>query len=174
MIAVVLVPIVEKQTGQHMQQVKLPTCIIALANIASNIFEKLLYDRISYALSLTTCSNQFGFKTKHSTDMSIYAFKEAGLKYRSLNSNVYSCFLDASKAFDRVNHYVLFDTVHIGATQTLTLHVESTYFRLLDSGLLCSPGYTCRVSGFLRIAADVNLQFEPGRGIRVKGMHIKP
>ena len=53
-----------------------------------------LYDRISYAL--TTCSNQFGFKTKHSTDiMCIYAFKEAVLKYRSLNSNVYSCFLDA-------------------------------------------------------------------------------
>ena len=41
--------------------------------------------------------------------MCIYAFKEAVLKYRSLNSNVYSCFLDASKAFDRVNHYVLFD-----------------------------------------------------------------
>ena len=39
----------------------------------------------------------------------IYAFKEAVLKYLSLNSNVYSCFLDASKAFDRVNHYVLFD-----------------------------------------------------------------
>ena len=30
------------------------------------------------------------------------------LKYCSLNSNVYSCFLDAS-TFDRVNHYVLFD-----------------------------------------------------------------
>ena len=40
---------------------------IALASIVSKIFEKLLYDRISYAL--TTCSNQFGFKTKHSTDM---------------------------------------------------------------------------------------------------------
>ena len=36
----------------------------------------------------------------------IYAFKEAVLKYRSLNSNLYSCFLDA---FDRVNHYVLLE-----------------------------------------------------------------
>ena len=38
--------------------------------------------------------------------MTIYALKEAVRKYRSLNSNVYSCFLDASKAFYRV---VLFD-----------------------------------------------------------------
>ena len=69
------------------------------------VLEKLIYDRI--ALCLTTCSNQFGFKAKHSTDMPIYTLKEAVLKYHSLNSNVYSCFLDASKAFDRGNHYVL-------------------------------------------------------------------
>ena len=37
--------------------------------------------------------------------MCIYAFKEAVLKYRSLNSYAYSCLL----AFDRVNHYVLFE-----------------------------------------------------------------
>ena len=73
----------------------------------SKVFEKLMFDCIDY--NLTTCSNHFGFKTKHNTDICIYAFKEAVLKYRSLNSNVYSCFLDASKAFDRVNHYVLFE-----------------------------------------------------------------
>ena len=101
MIAVVLVPIVKNKRASICSKSNYRP--IALASILSNIFEKLLYDRISYAL--TTCSNQFGFKTKHSTDMCIYAFKEAVLKYRSLNS----CFLDASKAFDRVNHYVLFD-----------------------------------------------------------------
>ena len=97
----VIVPIVKNKRASICSKVNyIP---IALASIVSKIFEKLLYDRISYAL--TTCSNQFGFKTKHSTDMCIYAFKEAVLKYRILNSNVFSCFLDASKAFDRVNHY---------------------------------------------------------------------
>ena len=73
----------------------------------SKVLEKLFYDRI--AVYLNTCSNQFSFKAKHSTDMTIYALKEAVLNYRSLNNNVYSCFLDPSKAFDRVNQYVLFD-----------------------------------------------------------------
>ena len=44
--------------------------------------------RVSEALE--TCSNQFGFKAKHSTDMCILAFKEAILKYRDLSSNVYT------------------------------------------------------------------------------------
>ena len=88
MIAVVLVPIVKNKRASICSKSNYRP--IALASIVSKIFEKLLYDRISYAL--TTCSNQFGFKTKHSTDMCIYAFKEAVLKYRSLNSNVYSCF----------------------------------------------------------------------------------
>ena len=84
MIAVVLVPIVKNKRASICSKSNYRP--IALGSIVSTIFEKMLYDRISYAL--TTCSNQFGFKTKHSTDMCIYAFKEAVLKYRSLNSNV--------------------------------------------------------------------------------------
>ena len=43
--------------------------------------------------------NQFGLKKGHSTVIQYY---------KSNNSPVYSCFLDASKAFDRVNHWTLF------------------------------------------------------------------
>ena len=53
---------------------------------------------------------QFGFKPQHSTDLCIYTLQEVGLVdfYKSQSSSVYVCFMDASKAFDRVNHRTLF------------------------------------------------------------------
>ena len=42
------------------------------------------------------------------TDHCIFALKKVIQYYKSNNSPVYSCFLDASKAFDRVNHWTLF------------------------------------------------------------------
>ena len=102
LISVVLVPIVKNKSASICS--KSNYMPIALASIVSKVLEKIIYDRI--ALYLTACSNQFGFKATHSTDMTIYAIKEAVLKYRSLNSNVFSCFLE--KAFYRINHYVLY------------------------------------------------------------------
>ena len=76
------VPIVKNKTASicSKSNYNIPT---ALANVVSKVFETIIYDRIAYSLS--TCNNQFNFKTKHSTDMCLYAFKEAVLKYRSLN-----------------------------------------------------------------------------------------
>ena len=55
---------------------------------------------------LVTRPNQFGFKKKHGTDMCIYVLKEIVDAYRALNGSIFACYLDASKAFDRVNHRV--------------------------------------------------------------------
>ena len=52
--------------------------------------------------------NQFGFKPTLGTDMCIYSLKEIIGSYSQLNGCVFSCFLDASKAFDRVKHSMLF------------------------------------------------------------------
>ena len=57
---------------------------------------------------LITKDNQFGFKKKHSTDLCIITVKSVIKYYNLYNSPVYSCFLDASKAYDRVNHWTLF------------------------------------------------------------------
>ena len=48
-------------------------------------------------------------KKAHSTDQCIYVLKEIVQLYKSLNTCISVCFLDASKAFDRVNHQRLFE-----------------------------------------------------------------
>ena len=51
---------------------------------------------------------QVGFKSKHSTDFCIYTVKSVS-KYYTHHSPVYNSFLggDASKAFDKINHFKL-------------------------------------------------------------------
>jgi hypothetical protein len=79
---------------------------IALASILSKVLEKMLLDRLSGLICTT--ENQFGFKSQHSTDLCIYALKEAVESYRRQGSTMFIGFIDASKAFDRVNHHKLF------------------------------------------------------------------
>ena len=75
----------------------------------SKVVERILLDRISHFLE--TWPNQFGFKPSLGTDTCIYVLKEMVDKYTSLNGGMYTymCFLDASKAFDRVKHSVQFN-----------------------------------------------------------------
>ena len=107
MISVVRVPIVKDKRASVCSTSNYRH--IPLASIMSKLLETIILNRISD--NLVTNPNQFGFKRKHNTEMCIFALKEAILKYRALKSNVYSCFLDASNAFDRVTHSKLFDTL---------------------------------------------------------------
>ena len=100
----VLLPIIKNKTGDvHDVNNYRP---IALVTTCSKLFKLLLLDFLD--IYLQTTDNQFGFKSKHATDMCIFAIKNVIEYYKSQNSPVYTCFLDASKAFDRVNHWTLF------------------------------------------------------------------
>ena len=57
---------------------------------------------------LDTDDHQFGFKSQHATDMCIFTVKSVIKYYTKQNSSVFTCFLDAAKAFDRVSHWTLF------------------------------------------------------------------
>ena len=78
-----------------------------LSSIVSKIFEIIILSRIE--CYLLTNANQFGFKRNHGTDMCIYTLKEIINMYTSLKSCVFTCLLDAIKAFDRFNHSLLFE-----------------------------------------------------------------
>ena len=57
---------------------------------------------------LYTSDMLFGFKPQHSATMCIFVYREIINNYMSNNSNVYSCILDAIKAFEKVNYGKLF------------------------------------------------------------------
>lgn len=104
MLPVLLVPVIKDKAGEISSMDNYRP--IALASILSRVVERIILDRLQ--MYILTTDNQFGFKSKHSKDMCIYALKEIVLKYRSQNSTIFMCFTDASKAFDRVNHRKLF------------------------------------------------------------------
>ena len=104
MLSVLIIPVIKDKAGNINSKDNYRP--IALASIISKIVEMIMFDRME--AYLLTQPNQFGFKKKHGTDQCIFALKELINKYKSKNSCVYTCFLDASKAFDRVSHSKLF------------------------------------------------------------------
>jgi hypothetical protein len=80
---------------------------ISLSSIIVKIVDLIILDR--YSDKLITSDHQLGFKRKSSTTICTMLVKEAITYYHVNDSDVYCTFLDATKAFDRVNYRKLFD-----------------------------------------------------------------
>ena len=98
-----IVPILKNRQGDTSDKNNYRPIAIVMA--LSKIFELCIMRKVE--TQLITSDNQFGFKREHGTDLGIFA--KSVIKYYNLhNSPVYTYFLDASKAYDSVNHWTLF------------------------------------------------------------------
>lgn len=79
---------------------------ITLSSIFGKLFDILILSR--YGDRLSSSDYQFGFKTKRSTDMCSMVLKESLAYYVHNGGAAYCTFLDATKAFDRVEYCKLF------------------------------------------------------------------
>ena len=70
---------------------------ISKVNVISHRLEEYLW----------TTENLFGSKSGHSTDLCVYALTEFIEYLKRRTTSVYVAFLDASKAFDKIYHWVL-------------------------------------------------------------------
>ena len=89
-----------QQDSDNYRSLTIGTCI-------SKIFDAVI--RNKHSSIFHTSDNQFGFKGKLSTNMSTFALNETISYYTKNGSQVYALFLDASKAFDRLNFIKLFN-----------------------------------------------------------------
>ena len=127
---------------------------LALTTIASKVLELVLLER--YGDLFKTADNQFGFKNKHSTDMCVFSLKYVIDYYRNLNTPVYICFLDLSKAFDKVNHWILFDKL-------LKRNIPTMIIRILVY-------WYCNQQCFVKWGNVMSTPFQVSNGVRQGGI----
>lgn len=79
---------------------------IALSSMIGKVLDKVLLQK--NCKQLDTSHLQFAYKKEHGTSMCTLVVKEIIKYYIHRQTDVFSCFVDASKAFDKVRHDKLF------------------------------------------------------------------
>ena len=104
MIKTTIVPVIKNKCGNLADSNNYRP--IAIATIVCKLYEStILYKCKDF---LKTCDNQFGFKRKHSTEFCIYTLKEFIDYYKQRGTTIFVTFLDTSKAFDKIDFWLLF------------------------------------------------------------------
>ena len=99
---------------------------ISLASCLSKILEMCILKRIGKYIN--TEINQFGYKPELGTDSCIYTLKEMIHSNLDNNTNTYLGFLDASKAFDRVHHDLLFSKLKEKGTPGFIIRILKDWY----------------------------------------------
>ena len=80
---------------------------ISLSNSINKVFDYVIIEL--YQNTLVSSDMQFAYKSQHSTALCSVVYLETLQYYRQNDTQVYSCLLDASKAFDRIHYWKLFN-----------------------------------------------------------------
>jgi len=127
---------------------------IALSSILGKLLDLVVLDRFHDYLCLSDL--QFGFRSRRSTDQCTMVLKETISYYVNNGSAVFTVFLDATKAFDRIEYCKLFHVL-------LSRKLPPVFIRLL---LNMYTGHVTRVL-WNGIASD---RFSVSNGVKQGGV----
>ena len=82
---------------------------ISLMPHVLKVFLKVIQERTNHKINNEVGSNQFGSKEGSGTREGLFCFNTIAQKHIEVNQDLYTCFIDYSKAFDRIHHATLVD-----------------------------------------------------------------
>ena len=82
---------------------------ISLMPHTMKIFLKIILERISHKLDKEIGEEQFGFRAGSGTREGIFCMHNITQKHIQVQKDMYACFIDYSKAFDRIHHINLIE-----------------------------------------------------------------
>ena len=101
---------------------------ISLISHASKILLNVLLKRMENKLEEKVNNTQAGFRKNRGTWDHIFNLYTIIQKYREINANIHTCFIDSSKVFDCVNHEQMWQTLkEMNFNQKLINLIRSLY-----------------------------------------------
>ena len=97
----------------------------------SKFFEKFVYNRlIKYLLEQSILNkNQYGFHSKHDTSMAVIEMVDKISAAIDVNDYSVGLFIDLSKAFDTLDHKILFNKLYHYGIRRVALDWFKSYFK---------------------------------------------
>ena len=83
--------------------------LISLMPHITKIFLRVILNRIKTRINIEVGEEQFGFRAGSGTREGIFCLNVLAQKHLEVNKDMYICFIDYAKAFDRVKHYELIE-----------------------------------------------------------------
>ena len=102
---------------------------VSILPVVSKVLERIVYNRLLSFIEKFKILYlyQFGFRAKHSTHMALTTFTDRVTRFIENGEHAIGVYLDFSKAFDTINHDILFDKLHFYGIRGIALSWIKSY-----------------------------------------------